>query len=96
MNMQEAFDKAYTGIVKQGKIAVDPISLKCVYKTSDGAKCAVGHLLTDEDLNLWKDMNLFHKPIKLIPNDKWPDSIKGLDMWFLQELQRAHDNAIMQ
>lgn len=45
--LQALFDKALTGIRQQGGFAVNG-TLGCAYRTRDGRKCAVGHLIPDE------------------------------------------------
>ncbi len=48
MTPQEIFDTAVGGVLKQGhpSVAADG---SCVYRDPDGAKCAAGFLLTDEE-----------------------------------------------
>lgn len=69
---QDHFNKAYLGVIAQGEPATTPSSygssgLRCVYLTDNGSKCAVGHILTEEELrkygsvmggvsDLWNDM----------------------------------------
>lgn len=49
---QEWFDTAARGIISQGKPSMgrDPITEneKCVYRSSDGCKCAIGWLIPDD------------------------------------------------
>ncbi len=99
MNKQEAFDKAWRGVVKQGRKSRDERSGngECCYKLVDGngaeLRCAVGHLLTDEQLVQLGGQNpsaralaaIFASPI-----------VEGVDrreeQYFLHELQKCHDN----
>jgi hypothetical protein len=46
MTPLEAWTMAYEGIKKQGGFAYEAES--CKYRTSDGKKCAAGHLITDK------------------------------------------------
>lgn len=46
--MQEAFDTAYRGVVKQGRPAVDDDGT-CLFIDADGCRCNIGHLLTLDD-----------------------------------------------
>lgn len=52
--LQEAFDKSYLHLVKQGKPAIDHTiggelgSGRCRYRAPDGSKCAIGCLIPDE------------------------------------------------
>ncbi len=64
LSKQELFDKAYVGVIKQGKPAYkidewDHVS--CVYRKEDGLMCAVGHAMKGilkEDHSAWdSDMN---------------------------------------
>ena len=55
MNKQEIFDTVVTHLRKQGKRAssIHPNGdTGCMYRTSDGLKCAAGCLIPDEDYNL--------------------------------------------
>ena len=45
---QEIFDYVFEGLYKQGHRSYDQAMLACQYKSSDGSKCAVGMLITDE------------------------------------------------
>lgn len=44
---QEIFDISTTALLKQGKAAFEPY-FGCRYRTTDGLKCAVGHLIPDD------------------------------------------------
>lgn len=50
MNMQEAFFKAASGMLRQGRKSEMPMpgDLQCAYRGDGGAKCAIGHLMSDE------------------------------------------------
>jgi hypothetical protein len=53
MTLQELFDKALIGIRAQGGPAVlfeDGIG-KCLYRSPEGNKCAIGHNIPDEEYN---------------------------------------------
>jgi hypothetical protein len=57
---QEMFDKAYVGIVKQGRpaytICPETGDVHCVYLASDGDMCAFGHIMdgiVDKDSPRW-------------------------------------------
>ncbi len=54
MNRQEIFNQAYLGLKSQGfqksmNTGVDGIGISCAYRGENGLKCAVGHLLQDEE-----------------------------------------------
>lgn len=55
MTKQEAFTKAYLALKTQGKKSLDgPF---CAYRGENGTRCAVGHLLTDEDMEKYAIKN---------------------------------------
>lgn len=91
MNRQEAFDKAYKGIVTQGRGSSN--DWQCLYRGEGGAKCAVGQLLSDEQLTVHKVRNsqgANSLPPALL-SELLPDDPKAGT--FLSELQDAHDQA---
>lgn len=47
MTTQEIFDTVVTHLLTQRKKAINDMG-KCVYRTDEGLKCAVGCLITDE------------------------------------------------
>jgi RNA processing factor Prp31 len=49
---QELFDKAYLGIIAQGRPAMTDTK-GCAYRTTDGLKCAVGFIIDDETARIW-------------------------------------------
>lgn len=85
--MQEAFDTAWRGIVKQGFPA--GANGDC-WLRSGGNKCAIGHLILDEeyDPNMDNSVRIASLPIELTDIDT--PLTKGQ---FLIDIQRAHDNA---
>lgn len=87
MDMQEAFEKAYLGVLRQGKLAKGAYQI--CYRMADGAKCALGHLMSDEDLAKLDAFRLnseaFHNVRDYVMLD--------LDLDFLIDLQCAHDRA---
>lgn len=89
MNRQEAFEKAYKGIVAQGCRSHDGVF--CVYRGPNDTKCAVGHLLTDEQIEKHAIKNsdgalYFPRALtdELLPND-------NNGKYFLAGLQAVHD-----
>lgn len=99
MTRQEMFNKAYLGVIKQGDPAVqshpNTDGLMCSYLAPDGRKCAVGHLMTEEEL---KVMGAFKGGVQdladdwadCLPRPEWLMGDKNLD--FLSHLQDTHDN----
>lgn len=47
LNRQLVFTTALTAIIAQGEFAIDPERGICMYRTKNGSKCAVGHLIDD-------------------------------------------------
>lgn len=97
MTRQEMFDKAYLGVIKQGGPAVQPNhntgGSMCSYLTPDGRMCAVGHLMTDEEL---KVMGIFKGGVFDL-RDEWGEDAPAWmqeqdDRDFLAAMQDAHDN----
>jgi hypothetical protein len=94
MNYQEIFDTVARAILKQG---VPSVGFKssgridaCQYRGVNGAKCAVGHLITDDEYSRsMENMNVLDmQDRKLLPERLIP----FVD--FLKELQVAHDNPV--
>lgn len=49
LTQQEIFNKAYRGLKSQNFQQSRPRTLQyCVYRSPDGLKCAIGHLIPDE------------------------------------------------
>ncbi len=55
MTLQEIYDKAVGGVLKQGCRSVDE-GASCVLRDENGSACAIGHLLKDEDYNSGLEM----------------------------------------
>ncbi len=102
MNKQEIFDKAYIGIIKQGKPSMTPLGT-CKYETKDGSRCAVGMLIDEAELRKSMDSfepsgisDIIHKV-----TDEDGDSVSDLKLpaWIINEnelltdIQGAHDFA---
>ena len=86
MNKQEALNIAARGILEQGAYSTNKARTSCMYRGSEGMKCAVGHLISEED----------HRPImegKAASHYKIMDVIEGIDdKLFLCSMQaRIHD-----
>ena len=48
MNRQEALDKAYLGIMDQGRCSIKKSTGFCAYRGTGKAKCAIGWLIDDK------------------------------------------------
>ncbi len=100
MTRQEMFNKAYLGVIKQGGPAVkhnhNTDFLMCNYLTSNGLKCNVGHLMTEEEL---KAMGGFNGGVDSLYAQWEYDTDLPLPEWlmgrgdriFLADLQEVHD-----
>ena len=93
MTEQEIFNAAYLGLKAQGfKQSVNALG-ECKYRGDNGLKCAIGHCLTDEELQGSE------KNFVLLP--ELAKSKLGVDLFdhrrydFLCDLQDAHDRAVV-
>jgi hypothetical protein len=90
---QEIFDTVARAILKQGAPSViidDNDSCSCRYRGVNGAKCAVGHLINDDEYCAsMEDM-----PVLLLYNKNMlPERLRE-SINILLRLQAAHDNAV--
>ena len=96
LTIQEAFNKAYLGVMQQGRASVNISGRSCLYRGPDGAKCAVGFLIADEHY----DRDLEGCPVDLEPvGEALRKSGVETDVRFclntrlvLGRLQGCHDN----
>jgi hypothetical protein len=93
MEAQELFDKAYLGVIKQGKPAVNKNG-NCLYYVSKNLHCGVGHCLTEEaqkafDRQHDSSINGILTKNKSKYIEPWMHEHKNL----LIDIQTAHDNA---
>jgi len=91
---QDAFSKAYNGIMEQGCGGVNEAG-NCSYRTEEGYKCGIGHLISDADY----DSRIEDCGIGgMVDNtDLVNDHIKidtHLTSSFLSGLQSCHDRAV--
>lgn len=99
MNRQEFFDKAIGGILKQGEYSFDRESDTCMYyQEKDGKilKCAISHLLSDEQAKDVQDRFPNETIEYVINNDGGVGESLGCDTvsdkYFLLYLQDVHDS----
>lgn len=53
MNKQEIFNQVYLGLKSQGfQRSVSDNGDECMYRNADGLKCAIGHLMLDEEYHI--------------------------------------------
>jgi len=93
LDRQAVLEATTMAIVTQGGPSFGP-GTRCVYHSADGRKCAIGHLIADE----FYDETLEGEPvidgtIAEIVSRSLGVEIGMDDIWFLDELQRTHDNA---
>ena len=94
MNKQEIFDRAVCGVYSQGKksISGEKFGQVCAYRGNNGLKCAIGHIITDEQIEKYKVDNsssidsFSEELIEVICSDDDAEE-------FLIQLQDAHDAA---
>lgn len=92
---KEVFDYVREKVNAQGKASV--IGGSCAFRGADGCKCAVGFLITDEDLG--KVPSQYNKTgfTSLIQYSgidiKIDSDTKKAKLAFISQLQRAHDEA---
>jgi hypothetical protein len=105
MTPQEAFDRALTGVRKQGGYSMNANS-GCLYRGPLGRKCGIGQLVDDDSLVKAMDDDADDSSISSILYsrqdservefpliDKLDALFEGLDVNLLQEIQSAHDDA---
>lgn len=90
---QAIYDKVHAAIVAQGKGSMNGSS--CVYRAHNGSKCAVGHLLSNEQMTKYNISESMMPPSfspellqELAPGARENDIVR-----FLNKLQSAHDEA---
>ena len=90
MNNQEAFNKAVLGVVAQGgpSLMAPHLGACCAYRAENGRKCAVGHLIEDDDYTPYFE----GRPASLVRDTL--KSLKGVDASLLNALQSAHDRML--
>lgn len=90
MNKQEIFDKVANHL-RSMKGPSENESGNCMYRGLNGSMCAMGALIPDE----MYDVNMENHTIEyLIENENFslPEFFSKTNMWFLDDLQYAHDS----
>lgn len=93
LSMQEMFEKAYAGLEAQ---AFQQSRLKndhtCAYRAPDGKRCAVGHLIDDEDYSAaFEGRPIGDLLVGFSESDETKSALTKME--FLRDMQRAHDFA---
>lgn len=101
MQYQEMFDKALSGVLKQGCLSREPTgpagAYMCRYRSTNGAKCSVGHLIEDDHLahrmDLMDGSSIMHIVNSGEFDEVLPHFINKDTVEFITEMQCAHDYA---
>ncbi len=90
MTRQEMLHKMVAGMESQGwvKSCLRGNEDLCVYRGDEGRKCAVGHLISDEEYDA--NMEITSNGIEELNYEY--DLFNDEDIYFLEECQTAHDN----
>lgn len=95
LTIQGAFDKMVSAIKNQGRPSVESSSGLCFYRNSNGNKCAIGHLISDDQINKFgikEKSSVMNFPLQLCEElITYPDAIDS--RIFLLDMQTAHDTA---
>ena len=98
--MQALYDFIVTSIREQGRPSMSPAGQSCMYLGTDGAKCAVGHLISPSayrvtregkhvaDDGVWKAVAK-HPLVKAAIKANGEDAVEEF-LWFMQQ---AHDQS---
>ena len=94
--LQVIFDKACASVIAQGCQSTMPgDTTTCAYRGKNGVKCAVGHLLTDDQIAMYgvKEKDTPEKFASALLRELVPGIQTGDAVQFLSDLQDAHDNS---
>lgn len=95
---QRAFDRVAVALRKQGRPAYKQRSQKCLYEDADGARCALGHLLTAKEIGILRR----GKRLDATINELSTRLVQGVvnrhkvDEQFLSALQSTHDKPALE
>lgn len=92
MPLQELFDRSVRGVLAQGRPSVRSDGM-CLYRGLDGAKCGVGHLITDDCYDTKIELRRADSSVVM---ESLICSLGTLDRQqrhFIADLQAAHDEA---
>jgi hypothetical protein len=85
---QELFDKAYLGLITQGKQAWDA---GCKYRTKDGLKCSIGFMIDDATAQHWDQIGTLDEIKFHVDPEDLPDWVLP-NFPLLEDLQSVHDS----
>lgn len=93
---QKIFEDGYNGVIKQGKPSYDNDDHRCVYRHSEGLKCALGHCIKDEYYHGSFDTYIMCGDhiniVNAIRNSYNVSDDVSISGDFLLNFQRCHDN----
>lgn len=95
MTKQEVFDKAVGGLLTQGCQSLKGGNKnECMYRGDNGTKCAVGHLIDDDNYrpNV-EGHNIYAKEVQVALLASRVDITDDEIFELLQSLQRIHDES---
>ncbi len=92
MTSQEIFDTSVTALLKQGRRSVKP-SGYCMFRGPNGTKCAVGHLIPDDDYDPRMDQTLGEDGLGNSYTLELVAQKLETGQSFLFGLQRCHDKS---
>lgn len=100
MTPQEAFERSYLGLMNQGCRSVRKIIIRnkecvaCSYRGENGNKCGIGQIVPDSlQPELW-DTESDSDVYSVIGNSSDACAyFKGIDIFFLKDIQSIHDDA---
>lgn len=100
ISKEEVMRISVEGILKQGvpsAIFNEHGELSALYRSNDGCKCGIGHLIKDKDYNPSIENLTCNHPsiIKVLPEISELNSINSVEV-FYWNLQRTHDDAAVQ
>lgn len=85
---QQIFNRSRNHLLKQNCQSLDPESGGCLYRGPNGAKCGIGHLITDDEYNEKMEMRGVMSLLEAY-------TFKNFDFTnisILNAIQRLHDN----
>lgn len=97
LSKQEIFNQAYLGLKAQGfkrSMQEGESELYCAYRGENGMKCAVGHLLTDEEAAGLGNGSVSFVRAQLPSRLRNAKDVFDDSLVFLSHLQNAHDSGV--
>lgn len=97
--LQPLFDRMVAGLRAQNwkKSTQSPTSKTCAYRNPNGLKCAVGHILDDEDYDpAMEEIEVHYLPKHVLEKILGDPDPSERQYEFLNACQLAHDYATLQ